>query len=92
MIFMMHREGSASHHVSIDPQTLVKIPERDFENELVNDPDFGAVIRASWPADQPCAGITFRVQAYSACLTSHQQNTHREHLGTQSLALRVPWR
>ena len=34
-------------HVSIDPQNLTKISQRDFENELVNDPDFGAMFRAS---------------------------------------------
>ena len=43
-------------HVSNDPQTLTTILRRDFENELVNDPDFGAMFRASWPADRPCAG------------------------------------
>ena len=42
-------------HVSIDEQTLTTISQKDFENELANDPDFGSMFRASWPADRPCA-------------------------------------
>ena len=58
-------------HVSIDPQTPIEIPEKDFENEARKHPKNGAMYNGSWPADHPCAGITLRVQAYSACSTSH---------------------
>ena len=60
-------------HVSIDPQTRIEIPEMDFENELDKDSKIRPIYRAALPADQPCAGITLRVQAYSACSTSHVQ-------------------
>ena len=60
-------------HVSIDLQTRVEIPERNFENELDKDPKIRPVYRAALPADRPCAGITLRVQAYSACSTSHSR-------------------
>ena len=44
-------------HVSIDLQTRVEIPERDFENELANDTKIGPTYDSAWPADQPCAGM-----------------------------------
>ena len=58
-------------YVSIIPESLMQIPEKDIENEAREAPKIRATYRLQWPADVPCAGITLRVQAYSACSTSH---------------------
>ena len=49
----------------------MQIPEKDIENEAREAPKIRPNYRGVLPADVPCAGITLRVQAYSACSTSH---------------------
>ena len=42
--------------------------KKDRENELHKDPPSGAMYNRYGPADQPCAGITLRVQAVQCLL------------------------
>ena len=58
-------------YVSIIPESLMQIPEKDLANKAHKAPKIRAMFQLRWPADVPCAGITLRVQAYSACSTSH---------------------
>ena len=43
-------------HVSIDPQALVEILEKDFENDVDKDQNIRPIYDGAWPADRPCAG------------------------------------
>ena len=49
----------------------MQIPEKDLANEAHKAPKIRPNYGGVSPADVPCAGITLRVQAYSACSTSH---------------------
>ena len=49
----------------------MQIPKKDIDNEAHEAPQIRPNYGGVLPADVPCAGITLRVQAYSACSTSN---------------------
>ena len=58
-------------YVSLFLQSHVQNVQRGSEHERENMPQIRAMYWLCGGAEPPCAGITLRVQAYSACSTSH---------------------
>ena len=55
-------------HVSSIPQSFITIYKKDRENEPHKDPKIRPTYDGACGVNQPCAGITLRVQAYSSLL------------------------